>query len=107
MRDYGYITEWPLPACDHPVEWVQTKTEDMVDFKGKGNPTPEYRLRTCHYLNDDIDLGQEGIMVESLIVTLLHDIIAEDPKVKFSHCIDFQHFTNVSRHTDLLAVQSP
>lgn len=22
MRDYIYLGEWPLPPCDHPVEWV-------------------------------------------------------------------------------------
>lgn len=44
MRDHGFLADWSLPACDHPVEWVHTKIADMVDFKGKGNLAPEYGL---------------------------------------------------------------
>lgn len=68
IRDYGYFVDWPLRACYHLAKWVQTKAEDIVDFKGKGNPALEFQLGICTHLKNDIDLGQEGIIFKSLIV---------------------------------------
>lgn len=61
MMDYGYLDEWPLPTCDHPTEWVYTKSVDMTKFKGKGNPAHEYGPGICQHLQDDYALGQEVV----------------------------------------------
>lgn len=54
-----------LPTCDHPTEWVQIAAIDMTNFKGKGNPAPEYGPGICQHLHNDYDIGQEGVVVES------------------------------------------
>lgn len=47
----------------------------MVDFKDKGNPELEFQLEIYAHLKHDIDLGQESIISESPISTLLHNMI--------------------------------
>lgn len=63
MRDYGYLADWPLSACNYPAKCVQTKAEDMTDFRVKGNPEPEYLLGFCKHLQDNYSLGQEGVLL--------------------------------------------
>lgn len=60
----------------------------MVDFKGKGNPAPEYQLGSCQHLKENYGLGQMGSIVESLIMTTLQDMIGKDPKAKFPYHIN-------------------
>lgn len=50
-------------------------------------------------LKDDIRLGQESIIAESPVSTLLHDMIGDDPKAMFPYQVDLRHFTTVSRDT--------
>lgn len=87
MRGYDYLAGWRLPTCNHPVEWLQTKEADMVDFKGKGNPAPQYG-REFQHLQDEDGLEKEGVDAESPIATDLQDMIGDDPKAIFSHHID-------------------
>lgn len=76
---YGYFVSRPLPPCDHLTEWVETKGENMSDFRDKGTPVPEFQSGCCTSLKDDIDEGHESIIGESLIATLFHDIVGNDP----------------------------
>lgn len=62
------------------MKWVQTKTVDMLEFKGKGNLAPVYGPGICQHLQDDHGLGQEGIFAESYKMTTLQDMIGADPK---------------------------
>lgn len=36
MRRCGYLGDWPLPACNHLVEWVKAAFTDKTNFTGKG-----------------------------------------------------------------------
>lgn len=46
-RDNAYLGEYPLLSCDHPPEWVQSKSVELANFKDKGLPTPEYGPGIC------------------------------------------------------------
>lgn len=87
-----------LPPCSHPTEWVETKGEHMSYFKGKGTPAPEFQSRFCTNFKNDIGVGQEIVIGESPITTLLHKMIGDYPAGMFPFRIDFRHFTTVSRN---------
>lgn len=71
----------------------------MTDFNDKGHPEPEFQLGICKHLKDDNGLGQESIIAESPITTILHDMIGDYPKAMFPYRMDFRHFNTVRRNT--------
>lgn len=36
LNGYGHFTIPPLPPCDHPSKWMESRTKDLTDFQGKG-----------------------------------------------------------------------
>lgn len=55
----------------------------MADSRVKAILHPRFQLGICTHLKDDIVLEQESIIYESPTVTILHNMIGEDPKAKF------------------------
>lgn len=99
MSNYGYFAGWHLPPYDHPVEWVKTKVEGLVDFRVKATLPPSFNWEFSQIWKMNIRLGQESIIAKSPVSTLLHDMIGDDPKAMFPYQVDFRHFTTVSRDT--------
>lgn len=42
LSGYGYFASPNLPLYDHPIKWLESKGENMSDFKGKGTPVPKF-----------------------------------------------------------------
>lgn len=57
MSGYGYLASQPLPLYNYPIECVETKDEDMSDFRSKGTLVPEFQSEFCTSLKDDIGAG--------------------------------------------------
>lgn len=70
-------------VCDHPIEWVQTKPDEMADFKDKGLPMPEYGPGICPYLQDNYALSLAGVIGECQTATTLHNMIGDTGRAKF------------------------
>lgn len=87
LSGYSYFVGPPLPPCGHPVEWVETGGVDMADFRGKGTPVRKFHSGFCMTLKDSIKVGQERIIGESTIATLLNDM-TDGPAEMFPHHID-------------------
>lgn len=98
IMDYGCLGESPLPDCNHPTEWVQTKLTDMGYFKGKALPSPECRTRVCQYLQDTYALRQEIVISDYNIVTTVYNMIGgyRHSRVPLFH--RSPHFTIVTRY---------
>lgn len=50
----------------------------------------------CTNLKDVNSIGHESVIGESPIVTLLHDMMGDDPESMFPYHVGFRNFTTVS-----------
>lgn len=99
ISGYGYFLAPPLSPWEHPAAWVETRGEEMVDFKGKGIPGSEFQKGYCTSLKYDIISGSESIRGQRPIATLLHDMIGDNPAGVFPSQVNFRQFTTVNRNT--------
>lgn len=63
----------------------------MADFVGKAKAKAELGPRSCQYLRDKYDLGDEGFVNASNMATPLQGMIDELSFVRFHHKIEFRH----------------
>lgn len=68
----------------------------MSNSEGKGTPMSEFQSE-CTNLKDDIGEGQKGFIGESLIATLVYDMIGDESAGIFLINADFRHFMTIIR----------
>lgn len=97
MSYYGYMADYLLSPCDHLAERVEPNPRPWQTSR-KCNPALEFRLGICTNLKDNIVVGHESIVGESLVATLLYDMIDKDPKYMSRYHIDFRQFHHCRRN---------
>lgn len=59
MQVYGFLGDWPLPDCNHPIEWMKVKVKPMhmAEYMGKGKVKPRQGPSICKFPADENKLG--------------------------------------------------
>lgn len=76
---------------------MESQNADLGDFQGKGTPMPKFLKSDCVHLRDNTDIRPRNVRGESPIITLLHDMIADDLMGRFLFQVDFRHYAFVSK----------
>lgn len=71
LSGYDYFVDPPLPRCDHPNEWVETKGKEMSNSGTRAPFRPSFNVDFAWVWK--MMLAKESIVGESPIATLLHD----------------------------------
>lgn len=70
----------PLPPYDHPTAWVESRSEEIGDFKGNDTPTPEFQKNYCTSRKEDISMGSKSIRGESSIIPFFMTRLVMNPQ---------------------------
>lgn len=71
----------------------------MSDLRGKGTLAPKFQSKFCTSLKNDIRLGQESIIGESSIATLLYVMIGDYSAGMFLYPTYSRRFMTLGRDT--------
>lgn len=101
MNGYCYFIVHAVPLCNHPTAWVDSRSEELAGFKGKGSPALEFHESPCIHLKDDISIGSESVRGTSPNAILLHDMIGDEPTRMLPFQVDFRHYASFSTASQL------
>lgn len=87
MRDYGYVGDYPLPKVNHSTLWLRKTITQVATFCKRGDfklsSNNQALLLLLLLLEDDNGEGYEDQQSSSNLNTLLQDMVAGKPNVKF------------------------